>query len=413
MERNLLIAKRKFARKLYFKKRYTITKISEVLCSKRDSVRTWIQLSDNEISKDGRGWKKGKLRRYKEGTRERVVKIRKQLKKEQAFFFGSKVIRKNYQKEYPDGEQITEYFTNKTIKEEKDKTRKIDAKKLKKGEKARYMNYPQDRLDKLGKVVEQIDFIGPKYVKGSKDRINFLSRKYIRPIKLGLINQIKGQTTEETIRILIEDWKKHPKPEVIRIDNDSAFGSVKKGEGYIGGFTKFLLNLNITPVYTAPRSPWNNGAVEGHNNVFTKKFWNEICFENKDDIKIELKRFNLEYEAYSKLIRQEPEENKHKHIEQSFTIKKGLELTKKILPNASDEIYYLRVVRRTEDSSKGSGSEEGFVNIMGKVILIGKSYINSYILAKVNIKGQKLTIYSQNENGNSEVISAHKFAVNL
>jgi len=47
-----------------------------------------------------------------------------------------------------------------------------------------------------------IDFIGPKYLKGSESRINFLSCKYIRPQKQGLVTRIEGQTTEETIAAL-------------------------------------------------------------------------------------------------------------------------------------------------------------------------------------------------------------------
>ena len=48
------------------------------------------------------------------------------------------------------------------------------------------MKYPDYTLTKLGKSMMSIDFIGPKYLKGSDNRINFLSCKYIRPEKQGI-----------------------------------------------------------------------------------------------------------------------------------------------------------------------------------------------------------------------------------
>ncbi len=98
--------------------------------------------------------------------------------------------------------------------------------------------------------------------------------KYIRPQKQGIATRIEGQTTEETIKALKEIWKTHPIPEILKIDNDSAFGANLSHEKYIGKLALFLLNLGVYPLYIAPRSPWNNGQVEGFNSVFSKKFWN-------------------------------------------------------------------------------------------------------------------------------------------
>ena len=74
------------------------------------------------------------------------------------------------------------------------------------------MKYPEYTLTKLGKSMMNIDFIGPKYLKGSADRINFLSCKYIRPQKQGIAKRIEGQTTEETIKVLKEIFQDAPNP---------------------------------------------------------------------------------------------------------------------------------------------------------------------------------------------------------
>ena len=109
-----------------------------------------------------------------------------------------------------------------------------------------------------------------KYTPETKQQI---ISKYIRPEKRGIATRIEGQTTEETITALKEIWKTHPLPEILKIDNDSAFGANLPHERYIGKLAFFLLNLGVYPLYIAPRSPWNNGQVEGFNSVFSKKFW--------------------------------------------------------------------------------------------------------------------------------------------
>ncbi|RLG23738.1 hypothetical protein DRN76_04975 [Methanosarcinales archaeon] len=101
-----------------------------------------------------------------------------------------------------------------------------------------------------------IDFIGPKYLKGSDNRINFLSCKYICPEKIGMVNRIGGQTTEQTVKTLKEIWQTHPIPEILKIDNDSPFGANLPHEKYIGKLAFFLLNLGVYPLYIAPRSMW-------------------------------------------------------------------------------------------------------------------------------------------------------------
>ena len=60
-------------------------------------------------------------------------------------------------------------------------------------------------------------------------------------------------------------------------------------------------------LYIAPRSPWNNGQVEGFNSVFSKKFWNKLQFSDEQEIDIKIKDFNVAYEKYSRLVSNNPE----------------------------------------------------------------------------------------------------------
>jgi len=76
-------------------------------------------------------------------------------------------------------------------------------------------------------------------LKGSSDKINFLSCKYIRPKKEGIVKRVEGQTTDEVIKILKELWQTEPVPDVLKVDNDSAFGTNLSQEMCVGRLTLF------------------------------------------------------------------------------------------------------------------------------------------------------------------------------
>jgi len=259
------------------------------------------------------------------------------LEKEDSYFIGSEVVKENYENQTD--KKVSKSFVDRVLKE----AGMVKSPIKKKRGLSKYMKYPNYTLTKLGKSMMSIDFIGPKYLKGSSNRINFLSCKYIRPEKRGIAKRIEGQTTEQTIKTLKEIWRTHPIPEILKIDNDSAFGATFSHEKYIGKLVFFLLNLGVYPLYIAQRSPWNNGQVEGFNSVFSKKFWNKLQFSDEQEIDIKIKDFNVAYEKYSQLISNNPEikEEDITHMD-DFN---GVNLENKDIRHfIADKIYFLRIV---------------------------------------------------------------------
>jgi len=215
MKKELLFLKRKKARELH-KKRWSNRKIARFLLTNKDSIRKWINLKNKDILIDKRGWKKGIPRKYTLEAKEEIINIRKELEKENSYFIGSKVVKANYENKIK--QKVSKTFVDRTLKE----GGIIKGYNKKRRGLSKYMKYPQRNLNKLGKSMMSIDFIGPKYLSGSNDRINFLSCKYIRPEKHGIVRRIDGQTSKEAIRILKEIWETNPLPDVIKVDNDKA-----------------------------------------------------------------------------------------------------------------------------------------------------------------------------------------------
>jgi len=387
MKKDLIFEKRKKAKKLY-EKGYSIRKIAKCIVANKTRVSTWVKMPDEDLLKDNRGWQKGKLRIHTEKERDRIIEIRKQLKEEECYFIGAKVVVANYQKRHK--KEITESFVDRVLNQEG----LVSQREKKMKGRSKYMCYPTHTLSKLGKILMGIDFIGPKYIEKGRERINFLSCKYIRPMQWGMTKKIKGQTTEEAIQTLLGLWKEHPMPDVIKMDNDAAFGLSGVQKGSVGRFTLFLLNVGISPLYIAPRSPWNNGETEGHNSVFSKKFWSKIRFHKEEEIDVKIEKFNIEYKKYSNLICNDPEIKKPRYIDDYKDI--DLE-NKNIYKFKKSKIYFLRVVRRKGD--KGEKNEKGFINIMGRDMMMPRSYINLYTFCIIDLKKERVSINVEEENG--------------
>ncbi len=401
MNKELLIRMRNKAKELHHNG-WSRRRIARHLIASKDSVCKWIKMNGDDLSIDNRGWKKGRTRKYTQEAKEQVIKIRKDLENENSYFIGSMVVQSNYENQT--NNKISKSFVYRTLKEAGLVKSHI---KKRKGL-SKYMKYPQYTLNKLGKSMMSIDFIGPKYLKGSNDRINFLSCKYIRPKKEGITERIEGQTTEETIKVLKDVWKVHPIPEVLKVDNDSAFGANLTHEMCVGKLTLFLLNLGIAPLYVAPRSPWNNGEVEGHNSVFSKKFWNKLQFTDEDEIDIKIKNFNIEYEKYSTLISNNPElkEDEIKHIDDF----KDIDLENKEAKNfRAHKIYFLRIVRRKGE--KGTDNEYGYINILKKEIRLPKDIINLFVFCALDVKSKTIRINTELDDGSLREVKTMEFKI--
>jgi predicted transcriptional regulator len=401
MKKELLALKRKKAKELH-KKDWSNRKIARYLLASKNSVGKWVLMDDSEISVDNRGWKKGKPRKYTPETKQQIIKIRKELKREDSYFIGSNVVMKNYENQT--GEKVSKSFVDGVLKE----AGLVKSPRSKKKGRSRYMKYPEYTINRLGKSMMSIDFIGPKYLKGSNNRINFLSCKYIRPEKLGIAKRIKGQTTEQTIKTLKEIWETHPIPEILKIDNDAAFGANLSQKKYIGKLVFFLLNLGVTPLYVAPRSPWNNGHVEGFNSVFSKKFWNKLQFSDEQEIDIKITDFNVAYEKYSQLISNNPEiEEKDIRYIGDF---KNVDLENKYVKNfMTDKIYFLRIVRRK--NAKGSDEEYGSIDILKHEIKLPKDLINLFVFCVLDLKSKNLKINIELDDRSLKEIKSMAFTI--
>jgi hypothetical protein len=165
---------------------------------------------------------------------------------------------------------------------------------------SKYMLYPVGFLDAIGASLMQMDFIGPRYIEGDETPIHFLSIRYVRPAKKQLFFRIQAPTTAETLRILsiVFFTLGLPLPDVIQQDNGSTFRGSIDQKGMVGRYIRWWCHNGVMVVFSAPRCPWNTGAVEGANSVFDRKFWKAHRFHSITEIDQKLQEFNAACAVY-------------------------------------------------------------------------------------------------------------------
>lgn len=230
----------------------------------------------------------------------------------------------------------------------------------------------------------EIDFI-QRFIKGRTKPVHFIGFS-CKQLKLRQYRRISGQTNINARKELEWFFNNFFLPDAAKMDNDLAFIGSNSAKRTIGKTVKFLFDKKIIPIFTNPRSPWNNGSVEGSNSVFARNFWNKIEFNSVGEIDMRLKLFNqssLEYSGY------EQNESKNKK-------------DKKFIP----QIYF---IRKVHENLRKNG--KGEISILNEKIELPNEYINLYTLSKWNLKTEMLYIYFEKEQSKI-LIKKLKFQIN-
>lgn len=375
--------------------------ISKALDIRRPTIIAWLK---KEQYVETRGWKSGSSRKTEEqkAIAKRIVEIKQKRIDEKKYFVGSAYVLMDYVKTYPHHSPPSMWQIDQAVREAKLQTRKPHRKKQKGG--STYLLYPTESIKRLGEIQQSVDFIGKKYIAGKSDPINIFSTSYYTPFKLFQIKRVLAEKSIYAIDYLKELWCSYPVPNVLREDNGVQFRGTSRGKRCIGMFLRFLLNLNVTPLFGAPRKPWTNPYVEGHNRVFGEKLWNSHHFTSMEQLEYECNRFNEESKeyftfAYAQMIVNNVK--RHHYLQRNETINTDTLLCKK-----GKRIYFLRFVESYEP--KGNG----FIIVLNEHVTIPEKYTHQFVFVEWNLETERLLIYSES-HGQSQCIKQIPFTLNL
>ncbi|MFH0854626.1 MAG: hypothetical protein V1891_03995, partial [bacterium] len=334
----------------------------------------WTQSPDQNFKEDNRGWQKGKVRTHTDNEKQLIKTVRNELAdSEKESYIGPKAILKHINKnkfKYENKKDVNINSINSSfiISALKELGLSKSHKKRMKGC-SEYQHYPKILINQIGKLILEIDFI-QRFIKGQTKPIHFIGFS-CKTLKFRQYKRISGQTNINARKELKWFFNNLFLPNATKMDNDSAFIGSNSAKRTISKTVKYLFDKKIIPIFTNPRSPWNNGSVEGSNSVFAKNFWNKFEFKSTEDIDAKLKLFNqssLEYSDY--------EQNKFENEKGSF------------IP----QIYFIRKVY--ENQLKNG---KGEINVLNEKIELPGEYINLYTLSEWNLKTGILNVYFENE----------------
>lgn len=293
-----------------------------------------------------------------------VLGIKEELLKEEKYFYGPQEVLRIYQQRYAHDEIPSLDFIKRIcrFKGLVDKTRQRQ-----KGCSA-YQHYPAYTIANISDSMSELDFVGEKNISGRTEPIVFISYNSLKPFRFREYDVVSSQTSREALMFLDDLWERIPSPDILKVDNDLAFIGSASGKRSLSRFVLFLLDRNVRPLFINPRSPWNNGSIEGGNSVFGRKFWNKYSFTSVEDIRTKLIGFNKAC-------------NEYLGFSNDIAVKKK--------PGKAKQVYFVRKV--IEDNGNG------FIDVLNEHIVLPEEYTNQFIFAEWNLEKQILSIQYEND----------------
>lgn len=306
----------------------------------------------------------------------------------------------DFAKDHPKSEPPKIWYIDKVVREAKLQT-KVPKQKRKKGG-SEYLLYPIQCVRQLGKVQQSADFIGKKYIAGRSEPVNILSSSYYCPFKLYAIKRILAEKASFAIEEIATQWRKYPIPDVFRMDNGLQWRGTASGKRAIGMMLKFLLNLQIIPLFGSPSKPWTNPHVEGHNRVFNEKVWSSNFFTSLEQIDRECDRFNTEsLELFKYKYSTFVDNGNFNYLEQKQEI-----ITDRLCSVKGKKVCFIRFVESPEYEGKA------MIIILNEIVYLPEKYNHQFVFVEWDIEKELLFVYSEFKQEITLIYQA-KFRLNI
>jgi len=368
----------------------TTSEIARLLDVRRATLVTWFK---EDAYQDDRGWTKGMHRKYTDDVHHDVIALKAGRIDKGKYFTGATYIQMDYAKQYPERELPSLWFIEEATRDAGLQTRKPKPPKGR-GVVKRQL-FPIKSIVTLGKIHQSCDFIGKKFIKGSSIPVSIFSTSYYQWLGLYQIWRTASESSDSVLDRLAAFWLDHPIPQVMRIDNAMTFrGNPRGKEVTLSRFLKFLLNTNVTPLFSSPYRSYTNPHIEGHNRTFTEKLWGRHTFNSMEEIDHECGLFNMESEELFRWKYAERlAETNLRYADPAKAV--GAEV---LLRTYGKRICFIRFV----DIWKEANNEVGVV-VLDHFVDLPTAYLNQYVFAVFELEHARLVVYSEYEGTRSVI----------
>lgn len=257
--------------------------------------------------------------------------------------------------------------------------------------KGRYTIIKPKYIDEM----HQIDFVGPRYIKGFGPINSLHLRDVVGRGWYG--QQYIEKSMDNVLDFLLKHWKKHPIPKFLQVDNGMCFIGDFKHPKSFSRFVRLALYLGIEVIFIAPSKPWMNGSVESANGEFDSRFWKKEEFNDLKDIRRKSRTF---YKKENEFNEWKLRGKNLKHLQPIRRLKGDVSIDRNNIPLVTGKVHFIRVV-----------NSEGEINVLNEFFGIGKAYTGEYIWATIDTRKELLTIQYNDENLVVQKITSFSFEI--
>ena len=310
------------------------------------------------------------------------------------YLVGPEQVQMHYAGKYPEDRLPSEWFVKDVVRRHELQSHEVE-KRGKGTDIVKRLLFPIQSIIRLGLIQQSADFIGKKFIHGREEPISFFATGYYQGFKLYRMWRISAETVEEAIACLKEFWTVHPLPQVLRIDNAMTWRGAGQLTAHLGRFVKFLLNLNVTPLFSAPYRSYTNPHIEGNNSTFARKVWMKKMFGSLDEIDRECGRFNAESERFFRWKFKEQLSRKSLRY-----LRPDQDVDTETLRSTKGKIVtFLRFVERWAEEHERCG-----IVLLNKFVPLPDPYYNQYVFVVINLETATLHVYSEREGISTEIL---------
>lgn len=229
-----------------------------------------------------------------------------------------------------------------------------------------------------------MDLVGPRYIRGDG---RYFSLNIIDVQTHTCINKpIRSKCAEQIVPVVAEFWASYGIPDALQMDNELSFRGSNRYPKSFGKLIRFALNQGVVPVYIPLREPWRNGIIEKFNDNYQARFIKKNKFEDFNDLCIKAKffsEFHNSHHRYSSQNQRTPNEASQFSLCPKYC--GDIHLSSRI-PLETGTILFVRFIR-----------SDLKMNIMNENFKVDDSLMYSYVVGKVSIEKQSLTVLQNRE----------------
>ena len=229
--------------------------------------------------------------------------------------------------------------------------------------------------------VHQVDFVGPRYLKGDHTRYYFLVCRDVFDQAV-YMEFDTSRKSDVVLEFLVHAWQSLGIPEIVQFDNGREFCGWGKSARSLGRVIRLALRLQVEVLFIPEGRPQHNGSVEQFNGWFQPLLL-ERTYRRPADVRRQVTR----------LMKAVNEEHVHAHLERRTTaayrrakqlrkLPADCRLHQEKLPVSVGRVTFIRLVK-----------PNGTVTILSQQFKVGRRLKFQYIKATLYTKQQVLKLY--------------------